>query len=131
MQQESENNNFGMALQLKDLFWSAEAFDAGEAMEAALAKLPPDTNRQANVTRWLHWLEHASYQQNIRFLNDQRSLRQALVAGNLDWITCWSGSLRELRGRINNQVCRRDLQLKAQADPPTCVCTDRGLFRYR
>ena len=97
MQQESEDNNFGMALQLKDLFWSAEAFDAGEAMEAALAKLPPDTNRQANVTRWLHWLEHASYQQNIRFLNDQRSLRQALVAGDLDWITCWSGSLRELR----------------------------------
>ena len=51
MEQESEDNNFGIALQLKDLFWSAEAFDAAEAMEAALAKLPPDTNRQANVTR--------------------------------------------------------------------------------
>ena len=48
------------------------------------------------MTRWLHWLEHASYQQNIRFLNDQRILRQALVAGDLDWITCWSGSLRKL-----------------------------------
>ena len=39
-----------MALQLKDLFWSAESFDAGEAMEAALAQLPPDAERQANVT---------------------------------------------------------------------------------
>ena len=33
MEQESEGSTFGMALQLKDLFWSAESFDAGEAME--------------------------------------------------------------------------------------------------
>lgn len=62
MEQESESTNFGMALQLKDLFWSAEAFDAGEAMEAALAKRPPDPDRQSKVTQWLHWLESASYQ---------------------------------------------------------------------
>lgn len=104
MQQESQDNNFGMALQLKDLFWSADAFDAAEAMEAALAKLPPDTNRQANVTKWLQWLEQASYQQNIRFLNDQSSLRQALVAGDLDWITCWSGSLRDLREQMKDKL---------------------------
>ena len=104
MQEESEDNNFGMALQLKDLFWSADAFDAAEAMEAALAKLPPDTKRQANVTKWLQWLEQASYQQNIRFLNDQSSLRQALVAGDLDWITCWSGSLRDLREQMKDKL---------------------------
>ena len=104
MEQESEDNNFGMALQLKDLFWSAEAFDAGEAMEAALAKRPPDAKRQANVTKWLRWLENASYQQNIRFLNDQRSLREAFVAGELDWITCWSSSLGELREEMNGKL---------------------------
>ena len=104
MEQDSEENNFGMALQLKDLFWSAESFDAGEAMEAALAKLPPDAERQANVTHWLQWLENASYQQNIRFLNDQRTLRDALVAGELDWITCWSSSLRELREQMKDKL---------------------------
>ena len=104
MEQDSEDNNFGMALQLKDLFWSAEAFDAGEAMEAALSKLPPDPERQAKVTQWLQWLENASYQQNIRFLNDQRSLREALVAGELDWITCWSSSLRELREQMQDKL---------------------------
>jgi len=104
MEQESEDNNFGMALQLKDLFWSAESFDAGDAMEAALAKLPPDPERQANVTKWLRWLENASYQQNIRFLNDQRSLREGLIAGDLDWITCWSSSLRELRERMGPKL---------------------------
>ena len=104
MEQNSEDNNFGMALQLKDLFWSAEAFDAGDAMEAALSKLPPDTERQANVTKWLQWLENASYQQNIRFLNNQRSLREALKAGELDWITCWSSSLRELREGMQDKL---------------------------
>ena len=104
MEQASEENNFGMALQLKDLFWSAESFDAGEAMEAALAKRPPDAERQANVTDWLQWLENASYQQNIRFLNDQRTLRDALVAGELDWITCWSSNLRELREQMKDKL---------------------------
>ena len=104
MKEESENNNFGMALQLKDLFWSAEAFDAGEAMEAALAKRPPDPDRQSKVTQWLHWLESASYQQNIRFLNNQRSLRKALISGELDWITCWSSSLRELREQMGEKL---------------------------
>ena len=104
MEQESESTNFGMALQLKDLFWSAEAFDAGEAMEAALAKRPPDPDRQSKVTQWLHWLESASYQQNIRFLNNQRSLRKALISGELDWITCWSSSLRELRDQMNDKL---------------------------
>ena len=104
MEQESSDNNFGMALQLKDLFWSAESFDAGEAMEAALAKLPPDKERQAKVTEWLHWLENASYQQNIRFLDNQRSLREGLVSGELDWITCWSSSLRELREKMKEKL---------------------------
>lgn len=104
MEQESKGKTFGMALQLKDLFWSAEAFDAGDAMEAALAQLPANAERQANVTRWLQWLKNASYQQNIRFLNDQRSLRDALVAGDLDWITCWSSSLRELRQRMDGKL---------------------------
>ena len=104
MQQDSDENNFGMALQLKDLFWSAESFDAGEAMEAALNNLPPSPERQLNVTNWLRWLEAASYQQNIRFLNDQRSLRKALINEELDWITCWSSSLRELREKFKDKL---------------------------
>lgn len=115
MQQDSDENNFGMALQLKDLFWSAESFDAGEAMEAALNNLPPSPERQLNVTNWLRWLEDASYQQNIRFLNDQRSLRKALINEELDWITCWSSSLRELREKFKDKLelapYPRDLQL--------------------
>ena len=104
LQNSSEDHSFGLALQLKDLFWSAESFDAGEAMEAALAQRPPDPKRQANVTNWLRWLKSASYQQNISFLNNQRNLREALANGELDWITCWSSSLRELREKMKEKL---------------------------
>ena len=46
-----------------------------------LQKNHPNAERQAKVTNWLKWLESASYQQNIRFLNDQNSLRKALCIG--------------------------------------------------
>ncbi len=46
MEESSSDNTFGMALQLKDLFWSAESFDAGEAMQAALDKKTPKPKRQ-------------------------------------------------------------------------------------
>ena len=62
------------------------------------------------MTEWLHWLENASYQQNIRFLDNQRSLREGLVSGELDWITCWSSSLRELREKMKETRSRSSPQ---------------------
>ena len=46
MEESSSDNTFGMALQLKDLLWSAESFDAEEAMQAALDKKSPKPERQ-------------------------------------------------------------------------------------
>lgn len=100
----SDNANYGFALQLKDLFWSAEAFNASEAMEMALDARPPTPEQQEQMTGWLRWLKSASYQQNIRFLNSQGNLRRALVKGELDWITCWSSSLPELREQLKGRL---------------------------
>ena len=77
-----------MAIQLKDLFWS---------VEASLNQIKVAPEQQDNVTQWLRWLASSSYQQNIRFLRDQRRLRKALIQGELDWITCWSSNLKQLK----------------------------------
>ena len=100
----SEQANYGFALQLKDLFWSAEAFAASRAMEAALENETPTPEEQKQMTRWLQWLKSASYQQNIRFLNSQGALRKGLASGELDWITCWSSSLPELRDKMQDRL---------------------------
>jgi arabinogalactan oligomer/maltooligosaccharide transport system substrate-binding protein len=100
----SDDGNFGLALQLKDLFWSAEAFDAGDAFEAAFDQKGANAEQRRKVTDWLQWLESASYQQNIRFLSNQSSLREALIAGEMDWITCWSSNRRQLREAMDDKL---------------------------
>tara|TARA_B100002051_G_scaffold123050_1_gene117204 strand:+ start:758 stop:2014 length:1257 start_codon:yes stop_codon:yes gene_type:complete len=104
LQKESEDLSFGMALQLKDLYWSAEAFKAEEAIEESLQGKQPNAKKTKQVTNWLSWLKSASYQQNIRFLTDQSSLRKSLISGELDWITCWSTNLPELRENMKDQL---------------------------
>ena len=97
LNQSSSDVTYGLAIQLKDLFWSAEAFDAGPALKAAMNSSSTDQVHHETVTAWLSWLVNASYQQNIRFLNNQDNLRQGLIEGKLDWITCWSNNLRGLK----------------------------------
>ena len=100
----SEDLSFGLALQLKDLYWSAEAFNAEKAIEHAMQGKLPDQKETSQFTRWLTWLKSASYQQNIRFLSDQASLRRGLITGELDWITCWSTNLPELREKMKDRL---------------------------
>ena len=44
LKQSSSDATFGIAVQLKDLFWSAEAFDASPALKAAM-ECPPPRNK--------------------------------------------------------------------------------------
>ena len=97
LEQSSSDATFGMAIQLKDLFWSAEAFDAAPALKAAMDAPSLDNVHRNKVTAWLRWLVGSSYQQNIRFLNNQNQLRIGLIKGELDWITCWSSHLKLLK----------------------------------
>ena len=102
--QSSDDATFGMAIQLKDLFWSAEAFNATPAFQAAMDGSSIDETSRGRVTSWLNWLVGSSYQQNIRFLNTQGELRQGLIEGELDWITCWSSNLTRLRVQMGDNL---------------------------
>ena len=100
----SKDNTFGLALNLKDLFWTAEAFEASMAMESAIENKPISSEQKSRMVEWLRWIEDASYQQNIRFYRDQESLRNALIEGDLDWITCWSNSLELFRKSMKDNL---------------------------
>ena len=104
LEQSSSDATFGMAIQLKDLFWSAEAFDAAPALKAAMDAPSLDNVHRDKVTAWLRWLVGSSYQQNIRFLNNQNQLRLGLIKGELDWITCWSSHLKRLKLAMGNDL---------------------------
>ena len=104
LKQSSSDATFGMAVQLKDLFWSAEAFDASPALKAAMDSSGTSQVDYETVTAWLSWLVDSSYQQNIRFLNNQGNLRDGLIRGELDWITCWSNNLRGLKLKLGDRL---------------------------
>ncbi len=104
LKQSSNDATFGMAIQLKDLFWTADAFDASPALKAAMDSPSADQAHRETVTTWLRWLVASSYQQNIRFLNNQGNLREGLVKGELDWITCWSNNLRGLKQKLGDRL---------------------------
>ena len=104
LKQSSNDVTFGMSVQLKELFWTADAFNATPALKAAMDSLSADQAHQATVTAWLRWLVDSSYQQNIRFLNNQGNLRDGLVKGELDWITCWSNNLRSLKQKLGDRL---------------------------
>jgi len=99
-----ENSTFGMSLNLKDIFWTTELYGAEQPMVSAMRGITPDAQSKEKITNWLRWLEQMSYQQNIRFMNNQQTLRLAFLAGNLDWITCWSSSLPELRRKLKDKL---------------------------
>ena len=60
--QSSSDATFGLAIQLKDLYWSAQAFNATPAFQAAMDDSSIDETSRARVTSWLHWLVGSSYQ---------------------------------------------------------------------
>lgn len=99
-----KDTTFGMSLNLKDIFWTTELYGAEEPMITAMRGTLPDAQSKKKMTDWLRWLESMSYQQNIRFMNSQQSLRLSFLEGNLDWITCWSSSLPELRRKMKDKL---------------------------
>ena len=95
---------FGFAMHLEDLYWTLGGFQATPALQTALDAQPPSREDRHRLKAWLTWLQTASFQQNVLFLNNQMALRDQLVKGKLDWITCWSSQLPHLRTALNNHL---------------------------
>ena len=64
---DNDDLTFGLALQLKDLYWTAEAFQAEQAIEIAMQGQKPTKEQAKKVSTWLTWLKTASYQQTFDF----------------------------------------------------------------
>ena len=100
----SKGKIFGMVTNLQDLYWSLGSFGAGEALANSIAgeKIPIAAHQR--LTNWVRWLKESSYQQNIVFLRNQAALRKALIAGEVNWISCWSSQLPQLRETLKEHL---------------------------
>jgi len=103
-QQSSDGNIFGLTQNFENLYWSVGSYGAGKALMLALRGDTPTTQDVKQLVRWLTWLRAASFQQNVLFMNDQATLRQQLIDGNLHWISCWSSQLPQLRDALKENL---------------------------
>ena len=95
---------FGIAQNFEDLYWSMGGFQAGNALVSSLRGEQPTAQQTQQLVRWLSWLRDASYQQNVPFLRDQATLRKQLIRGQLNWISCWSSQLPQLREALQDNL---------------------------
>ena len=100
----SQGKVFGFTMHLEDLYWTLGGFAATPALQAALDQQRPSAADSRRLLAWMNWLRAASFQQNVLFLNDQMGLRNQLIKGELDWITCWSSQLPQLRAALKEHL---------------------------
>jgi arabinogalactan oligomer/maltooligosaccharide transport system substrate-binding protein len=95
----------GLAIDPRQLFWSAGSLGALPAIRtAAVAGAQPDQRQMDGLRGWMQWLQAAQNQSRLSFLDNEQQLRQGLIDGQLDWITCRSGDLKLLQGSMGRHL---------------------------
>lgn len=87
----------GLALDPRDLIWSAGSFGAVPALLAIAEGRQPDASGRQALLAWLRWLQEAVSNQQINLQADDLGLRHGLHRGQLDWISCSSSDLLPLQ----------------------------------
>lgn len=100
----SQGKVFGFAMHLEDLYWTLGGFAATSALQTSLDQQATSAADSRRLLAWLDWMRSASFQQNVLFLNDQMGLRSQFIQGKLDWITCWSSQLPQLRAELKEHL---------------------------
>ncbi len=93
----ADGARIGLPLRLPSLLWSAGAFGAVPALEAASQGRPPTPEQRQTLLAWASWLQEANGQHRLSFYADEASLLDGLRRGQLDWVSCHSADLLNLR----------------------------------
>jgi len=100
----ASGNSVGLALDPADIFWSAGALGAIEALQQAMERRPVSPAQQQDLVRWTRWLQDANTQQRVTFYGNQEALLEGLASGQLDWISCQSTDLLRLQPRLGSKL---------------------------
>jgi len=96
--------NFGLSYDAAQIFWSAGSLGALHSLNQISSKKLIKTDDRRAITTWLAWLQQAAAQQRVAFFAHQNELKTGLLKGELDWITCGSSNLAELRASLGQDL---------------------------
>ena len=110
----------GLSTRTDEILWTAGSTGAIPGISSLVNK----TNQnklQPKIKEWITWLRQAAYYQNISFYSQQSELINELAANNLDWISCHSYQVLEIKERMGEQlsiaILPNGVQTKAFAWP--------------
>ena len=94
----------GLALRLRDLFWSAGSLGALPAIRKADQGGVPDPREMEGLRQWIRWLQNAESQSRLTFVEADTTLRDSFQRGKLDWISCRSSDLSQLQQALGPRL---------------------------
>lgn len=99
----ASGKKIGFASNPIELIWTAGTQGAIPEI-SALGN--PMTAQQASpaILKWLEWLRKAALYKNIFFLKEYKDLKEKFLSNELDWVTCWSTDLEDLKKKMGNNL---------------------------
>ena len=102
-QQSSSGKKIGLSSQLYELIWTAGTQGAIAEISTLGDKIRSETTYPA-IRQWLAWLQKAALYQNIYFVDNHRDLKEKLMNNELDWVTCYSSQIEELKTNMGSSL---------------------------
>ena len=99
----ASGKKIGFASAPYELIWTAGTQGAISEISSLGNQNPSDSSYPA-IQKWLQWLRKAALYQNIYFLEDYRELNKKLTSNELDWVTCWSSQLADLKKEMGSNL---------------------------
>lgn len=100
----SNGQRFGISLRLVNLAWTIGSVGSLPSIVAIRRGSPITAEHRQAIERWLLWLRQAAMQQHINLESNSSELVQQLNQGQLDWITCRSQDVSQLRARLGGSL---------------------------
>ena len=94
----------GLSMNMLEVLWTAGSLNALPALAAASRGTPLGQEQHDRIADWLTWLQQASNQRNLNFVENDVQLMTQLSNRELDWISCNSGMLTRLRDQLGDDL---------------------------
>lgn len=97
-------DNVALSGESLQLLWTMGSLGALPAINKVALGETLEKHEYLTINRWMQWLQLASKQQKFKYLRNQSLMRDQLISGELDWITCTSEDIKTLRKGMGSKL---------------------------
>ncbi|MFY8150067.1 MAG: extracellular solute-binding protein [Prochlorococcaceae cyanobacterium] len=104
LQRSAQGLRVGLGAHPFSIYWTAGSLGANDALVAAARGEALTPEQRLRLRGWVQWLQGASLQQRVTLFSDQNQVLKEFRRGQLDWISCNSIALPNLRAQMGSRL---------------------------